>query len=548
MDFRKKVVYQAYPKSFNDSNGDGIGDLRGIIEKLPYLKELGVDVVWFNPFFPSPQNDNGYDISDYKAIDPMFGTMADFEELVAKMKELDMEIMLDMVLNHTSTEHEWFQKALAGDQKYQDYYILRPAQTDGSLPTNWESKFGGPAWAEFGDTDLYYMHLFDKTQADLNWRNTAVRKEAASIVNFWIDKGVTGFRFDVINLIGKDEELVDADDGVGKYLYTDKPIVHEYLRELNERTFGRINSITVGEMSSTSIENCILYTRPDRHELSMTFNFHHLKVDYENGEKWSLTPYRFDELTNLLHTWNEEMSEGNGWNAWFWNNHDQPRALTRFMDDDKYRVESAKLLATAIHLNRGTPFVYQGEEIGMTDPYFEELSEYRDVESLNYYEIMREQGKSHEEAMAIIKSKSRDNSRTPMQWSGEEGAGFTTGTPWLPIAKNYVEINVEKELAEGSIFKYYQELIRLRKENDTIAFGDYTAYARNHEDVYAFVRRHEDEEWLILNNFKGHDTTIELEDKWLEAQVALDNYDNQVAISKELQLRPFEAVALQLKK
>ena len=546
MDFRKKVVYQAYPKSFKDSNGDGVGDLRGIIEKLPYLKKLGIDVVWFNPFFPSPQNDNGYDISDYKNIDPMFGTMDDFEELVKKMQDLDMEIMLDMVLNHTSTDHIWFKKALLGDKKYQDYYILRKPQANGELPTNWVSKFGGPAWAKFGDTNMYYLHLFDKTQADLNWRNPEVRAEAADIVNFWIDKGVTGFRFDVINLIGKDEELVDAEDGVGKSLYTDKPIVHEYLKELNERTFGRINSITVGEMSSTSIENCILYTRPERHELSMTFNFHHLKVDYVDGEKWSLTPYRFDELTKLLHTWNEEMSKGNGWNAWFWNNHDQPRALTRFGNDSEYRIESAKMLATAIHLNRGTPFVYQGEEIGMTDPYFEDLSQYRDVESLNYYDIMISDGKTHEEAIEIIKSKSRDNSRTPMQWSDELSGGFTTGTPWIPVADNYLEINVERELAEGSIFKYYQELISLRKRDDVISFGEYLAYDRNHPDIYAFIREYENNKILVLNNFKDHESSIELAEEWLEGDLIINNYDESVSLERLLKLRPFESLAIKI--
>lgn len=547
MDFRKKVVYQAYPKSFNDSNGDGIGDLRGIIQKLPYLKKLGIDVVWFNPFFPSPQKDNGYDISNYTDIDPMFGTMADFEELVAKMRELNIEIMLDMVLNHVSIEHEWFQKALLGDKKYQNYFIIKDAKEDGSYPTNWESKFGGPAWNKFGDTNKYYLCLYDKTQADLNWRNPEVREEAARIVNFWIDKGVTGFRFDVINVIGKDEVLVDADDGVGKSLYTDRPIVHEYLQELNERSFGRISSITVGEMSSTSIENCILYTRPDRHELNMTFNFHHLKVDYEDGEKWSLTPYRFDELTNLLHSWNEEMSEGNGWNAWFWNNHDQPRAITRFTDDNKYRVQSAKMLATTVHLNRGTPFIYQGEEIGMTDPYFETIAEYKDVESLNYYQILRENGKTDEEAMAIIKSKSRDNSRTPMQWDDSKNAGFTTGEPWLAVAKNYKDINVKKELEDGTIFKYYQELIKLRKENDVIAFGDYKAYDRYHKDVYAFVRTYQDEEWLVINNFKGHKTVVTLEDKWLNSKLIIDNYNEQLKVTKDLTLRPYEAIVLQLK-
>ena len=360
---KKKVVYQIYPKSYKDTTGNGVGDLRGIISKLPYLEELGVDVIWLNPFYPSPQRDNGYDISDYTAVNPLFGSMADFEDLVQKGKAHGIDIMLDMVLNHCSTEHEWFQKALAGDRYYQDFFILR------DQPTNWASKFGGNAWAPFGDTGKYYLHLFDVTQADLNWRNPHVRKELFKVVNFWRDKGVTCFRFDVINLIGKDEVLKDNDQFDGKPEYTDRPIAHDYLKMLNQATFGQdSDSMTVGEMSFTDIPNCIQYSNPNSHELDMVFNFHHLKVDYDQGQKWTLKPFDFAELKTLFHPWGEEMSEGGGWSALFWNNHDQPRALNRFVDVEHFRNEGATMLAASIHLSRGTPYIYMGEEIGMLDP------------------------------------------------------------------------------------------------------------------------------------------------------------------------------------
>ncbi|WP_019769297.1 alpha,alpha-phosphotrehalase, partial [Streptococcus sobrinus] len=403
---KKTVVYQIYPKSYKDTTGNGIGDLPGIVEKLSYLAELGIDMIWLNPFYPSPQNDNGYDISDYQAVNPLFGTMADFEELVAKAKTYGISLMLDMVLNHCSTEHPWFQKALAGDPYYQDFFILR------DHPTDWVSKFGGPAWAPFGDTGKYYLHLFDKTQADLNWRNPHVREELFKVVNFWRDKGVKGFRFDVINLIGKDQVLEDCPVNDGKPAYTDKPIVHDYLKMLNQASFGQDgDAVTVGEMSSTTIENCILYSKEDRHELSMTFNFHHLKVDYQDGQKWTLTDFDFDQLKNLFHTWGQEMNQTGGWNALFWNNHDQPRALNRFVDVKNFRNQGATMLAAAIHLSRGTPYIYMGEEIGMLDPDYQSMDDYVDVESLNAYQELLNQGKTSQEAFAIIKAKSRDNSR-----------------------------------------------------------------------------------------------------------------------------------------
>lgn len=541
----EKVVYQIYPKSFNDSDGNGIGDLRGVIEKIPYLAGLGVDMLWLNPFFISPQNDNGYDVANYTEIDPLFGTMADFDELVSKAKEKGMGLMLDMVLNHTSTEHEWFQKALAGEKKYQDYYILREAKEDGSLPTNWVSKFGGPAWAKFGDTDQYYLHLFDVTQADLDWRNPEVREEMFKIVNFWLEKGVTGFRFDVINLIGKDEVLLDAEDGVGKGRYTDRPIAHEFLHELNQRTFGRYEDImTVGEMSSTTVPNGVQYSNPENEELSMIFSFHHLKVDYENGEKWTKVDYDFMELKKILDEWQDGMSKGNGWNALFWNNHDQPRAISRFGDPVNHFEASAKLQAQTIHLLRGTPYIYQGEEIGMTNPNYSDISDFIDVETINAYEELKEKGLEHEEIMDIIREKSRDNSRTPMQWSNDLHAGFTTGEPWLKVADNYHEINVEKELSTGSIIEYYKRLIALRKEMKVISEGNYRGILMDHPSVYAYVREYEGEELLVLNHFYEEPVTIEVPEEFQNrSSKYLIGNGKERELGSSITLEAFETVA-----
>ena len=534
---KTKVVYQIYPKSFKDTTGNGIGDFQGIIEKIPYLKELGVDMVWLNPFYPSPQRDNGYDISDYTAVNPLFGTMSDFEEMVQVGKEYGIDFMLDMVLNHCSTEHEWFQKALAGDPYYQDFFFLRDE------PTDWLSKFGGSAWAPFGIMGKYYLHLFDVTQADLNWRNPHVREELFKVVNFWRDKGVKGFRFDVINLIGKDEVLENCPENDGKPAYTDKPIVHDYLHMLNEATFGQADSfITVGEMSATTIENCILYTDPARHELSMAFNFHHLKVDYENGQKWSLKKFDFEELKHLFHTWGKEMSDHDGWSALFWNNHDQPRALNRFVDVQHFRNEGATMLAASIHLSRGTPYIYMGEEIGMVDPDYDSMADYVDVESINAYQMLLEQGKTPEEAFAIIQAKSRDNSRTPMQWGDSANAGFTTGTPWLKAGKSYPEINVENEM-QGPIFTFYQKLIALRKELPIIAEGSYRPVYEDSQQVYAFERQLGDEKLLVLNNFYPDPITIDILPEYQNGEVLLSNYE-ETQTAEVVTLRTYESLAI----
>ncbi|MBV1944253.1 alpha,alpha-phosphotrehalase [Streptococcus parasuis] len=534
---KRKVVYQIYPKSYKDTTGNGVGDLRGIIEKLPYLKELGIDMIWLNPFYPSPQRDNGYDISDYTAVNPDFGTMEDFEEMVAVGQKLGIEFMLDMVLNHCSTDHEWFQKALAGDKYYQDFFILR------DQPTDWVSKFGGNAWAPFGETGKYYLHLYDVTQADLNWRNPSVREELFKVVNFWKNKGVKGFRFDVINVIGKDEVLEDCPIDDGKPAYTDRPITHDYLKMMNNATFGSEEGfITVGEMSATTIDNCILYTAPERKELSMAFNFHHLKVDYKDGQKWTIKDFDFEELKRLFHTWGEEMSVGNGWNALFYNNHDQPRALNRFVDIENFRNEGATMLAASIHLSRGTPYIYMGEEIGMIDPDYNSMDDYVDVESINAYQMLLDQGKSPEQAFKIIQAKSRDNSRTPMQWDASENAGFSTATPWLKAGKSYPTINVENE-KNGPIFTFYQELIRLRKKLPIISEGDYRAAYHESNKVYAFERLLNGEQLLVLNNFFPEEVEIELLDNYAQGHILISNYPDS-KLGKTITLKPYQAIAI----
>ena len=542
-DFKNSVVYQIYPKSFNDSNNDGFGDLRGVVEKLDYLEGLGVDYIWLTPFFVSPQNDNGYDIADYYNIDPAYGTMEDFETLVEEATKRNIKIMLDMVFNHTSTYHEWFKKALQGDPKYKNYYIFRKGE-NGNPPTNWISKFGGNAWEYVEHLDEYYLHLFDVTQADLNWENPELRQEVYNVVNFWIEKGVKGFRLDVINLISKPDTLENDYIGDGRRFYTDGPRIHKYLKELNENTFGKHDDIiTVGEMSSTTIENCLKYSNPDEKELSMVFNFHHLKVDYKDGDKWKLKDFDFAELKTLFNTWQTSMMEGNGWNAVFWCNHDQPRVVSRLGDDKNYHEQSAKMLATAVHCLRGTPYIYQGEEIGMTNAYFNDINKYRDVESLNYYNILKEQGHTEEETYDIIMARSRDNSRTPMQWNDEVNAGFSEATPWLSVINNYETINVEKNLAdENSIYYHYKKLIQLRKQYDVIANGTYEAMLAEHQNVYAYRRTLDNEELIVLNNFYGNETDVTLDIKDVNGYTCLlSNYEEK-ELTNQLTLRPYESI------
>lgn len=544
-DFKDKVVYQIYPKSFYDSNHDGYGDIKGITKKLDYLAYLGVDYLWLNPIFVSPQKDSGYDITDYRNIDPRFGTMEDLDELILEAKKRNIYLMFDMVFNHTSTTHKWFQEALKGNEKYKNYYFFKKANADGSIPTNWESKFGGPVWEYVPELDEYYLHLFDKTQADLNLQNPEVRKELIDILQFWIKKGIKGFRFDVVNLI--DKISFDNDyEGIGKKYYTDGPLVHEYLREMNEKSFGQYEGIiTVGEMSATSLENCVGYTNPDNHELTMTFNFHHLKVDYKNKEKWTLMQFDFQELKALFNTWQIGMQEKNGWNALFYNCHDQPRSLSRFGNDQKYHDISAKMLATSIHLQRGTPYIYQGEEIGMTNAYFTDINQYRDVESINYYHILKEQGMSEKEIYKILQTKSRDNARTPMQWNNK--GGFSDVKPWIEMNKNCQTINVEDNINnKDSILHYYKQLIHLRKQYKIISDGKYEPLFEDHPQVYAFKRIYHNEEMIVLNNFYDKDTNVTL-DSIEGYHILLSNYTNH-QLSTNLPLRPYESIVLYRKK
>ncbi|WYP27600.1 alpha,alpha-phosphotrehalase [Alkalihalobacillus sp. FSL W8-0930] len=547
--WRKSVVYQIYPKSFNDTTGNGVGDFKGIIEKLDYLKKLGVDVIWLTPVYSSPQRDNGYDISDYYSIHGEYGTMEDFEELLDETHKRDMKLIMDLVVNHSSTEHEWFKQASSSkENQYRDFYIWKDA-VDGQAPTNWISKFGGSAWKWDETTEQFYLHLFDETQGDLNWENEEVRKEVYKLMKFWFEKGIDGFRLDVINLISKDQDFPNDDGSVapgdGRKFYTDGPRVHEYLQEMNREVLSPYQAMTVGEMSSTTLEHCIKYSHPDRNELSMTFNFHHLKVDYPNGEKWALGEMDFLALKQILSKWQVGMHEGGGWNALFWCNHDQPRVVSRYGNDGQYHKESAKMLATVIHMMQGTPYIYQGEEFGMTNPKFETIDEYRDVETLNMYEELKEAQLDEATIMEIIKQKSRDNSRTPVQWNQKPNGGFTTGTPWINVADNYKEINAVEALSDpNSIFYYYQKLVDLRKTHDIITFGDYQLIHADHQQVFAYVRQWQDEKALVLANFYEQPVTIDLPD-WIneeDAKVLLSNYEQLSKPSQEMTLRPYEAV------
>ena len=540
MNLGNKVVYQIYPKSFQDTNGDGIGDLKGIIRRLDYLKELGVDYLWITPFFLSPQNDNGYDIADYRSIDPMYGTMEDFDQLVREAADRNIYLMMDMVFNHCSTKHEWFQKALAGDPYYRDFFIFKKGK-NGLPPTNWESNFGGDAWNYLPGTDEYYLHLFHVSQADLNWENPNVRRACYDIVNFWIDKGVKGFRFDVINLISKPETYEDDLTGNGKKYYTDGPKIHEYLQELNRETFGRFDDmITVGEMSSTTLENSIRYSNPDSHELSMIFSFHHLRIDYPSGNKWEIQPFRFHDLKKNLFTWQREMEKGGGWNALFWCNHDQPRIVSRVGDEGKYRLESAKMLATALHGLKGTPYIYQGEEIGMTNAHFTDISQYRDIESLNYYNLMKRKGKPEEEIYESLRRKSRDNSRTPMQWDDTENAGFSEAEPWISVIPNYKEINTLDREDENSIFSYYRKLIRLRKTVPVLADGSFEALLEEDDRILAYKRRTKEQELYVFCNFFPEEASVDFSLPE-GCRCLLSNYNEEIQPGA-LKLRPYEAV------
>ena len=539
-DWRKSVVYQIYPKSFNDTTGNGQGDINGIIEKLDYLKHLGIDYIWLTPVYRSPMNDNGYDISDYYEINPAFGTKDDFRRLLDEAHARGIKIMSDIVINHTSTHHNWFvESRKSKDNPYRDYYIWKDGSKD-NPPTNWESKFGGNAWEYDALSGQYYLRLFDVTQADLNWENESLRKEIYDMINYWIDFGIDGFRFDVINLISKG--TFKDSDKIGKEFYTDGPRVHEFLHELNRNTFGdKEEFMTVGEMSSTTLEHCINYTRPERQELSSVFNFHHLKVDYKNGEKWTTMPFDFVELKRILFHWQTGISKGNGWNAIFWCNHDQPRVVSRFGSDktEAERVKSAKMLAIVLHLLQGTPYIYQGEEIGMTNLYLNSIEDYRDVESLNAYQIMKAEGRSENEILKVLQDKSRDNSRSPVQWDDSMHAGFTTNEPWIKVADNYQQINVEKALKdENSIFYTYQKLIKLRHERDIITYGEVKPLLEEHKQLFVYERTLGNQVLFVVANFSEEPAELPVSFD-LEGEVLITNNDT---VSHKIE--PYQAFAI----
>ena len=542
--WQSAVIYQIYPKSFQDSAARGTGDLKGIMARLDYLKTLGVDALWLTPVYVSPQVDNGYDIADYLAIDPAYGTMADFEALLAAAHGRDIRIVMDIVVNHTSTEHAWFKSAL-GDKNspYRDYYIWKDP-VEGGVPNNWQSKFGGSAWELDPATGQYYLHLFAREQADLNWENPAVRAEVKKIIHFWAKKGVDGFRLDVINLISKDQRFPSDEVGDGRRFYTDGPRIHEFLQDVSRDVFAPVGAMTVGEMSSTSLEHCQRYGALDGSELSMVFNFHHLKVDYPGGDKWTKAPFDFLELKRIFNHWQSGM-HGKGWSALFWCNHDQPRIVSRFGDEGEHRVVAAKMLASTLHGLQGTPYIYQGEEIGMTNPGYQRIDDYQDVESRNIFAIKQAEGMSEAEILAILGAKSRDNSRTPMQWSAASNAGFTSGTPWLKPAANYSEINAEAALADQhSVFWHYRDLIALRKAHPIFTQGDYQELLTGHPQIWAYARRAHGQTLLVVSNFYGEPVEFALpaELQSGEGRLLLGNYPDSPARPQSCKLRPYESL------
>lgn len=535
-----KVVYQIYPKSFMDSNNDGTGDIQGIISKLDYLKELGIGIIWLSPVYESPMDDNGYDISNYEDIAPEFGTMKDMEELIAEANKREIKIIMDLVVNHTSDEHSWFVEARKSkDNKYRDYYVWRDGK-DGREPSDVHSWFSGSAWQYDEQTGQYYLHLFSKKQPDLNWDNEGLRKDIYDMMNFWLNKGVSGFRMDVIELIGKD---------IDKGILGNTEKTHEYIQEMHEETFGRFDSFTVGETGGATIERAKLYSNPERKELNMVFQFQHIALDEQQGKsKWDLKKLDLIELKDVLSTWQTELGN-EGWNSLYWNNHDQPRIVSRWGNDKKYRVESAKMLGTILHFMKGTPYIYQGEEIGMTNAYFQDINQYKDIETLNIYKERIEKGFSHEDIMKSILTKGRDNARTPMQWSEEANGGFTKGTPWLEANKNHVDINVKKALNdEYSVFYYYKKLVNLRKNNDLIVYGDFELINREDQHVFSYIRKYNNERLLVICNFYGTEAEFKLPEniEYTQKEIIISNYDAVDHDIESFTLAPYEACVYKL--
>lgn len=550
--WQEEVVYQIYPRSFKDSNGDGIGDIPGIIGKLDYLKELGVGIVWLSPVYKSPNDDMGYDISDYEAIMDEFGTMSDWEALLEGLHARGIKLIMDLVVNHSSDEHRWFEESRKSkDNPYRDYYFWRPGKASGVEPNNWVSVFGGSAWQYDEATDDYYLHLFSKKQPDLNWENPKLRADVYRMMKFWLDKGIDGFRMDVINFISKADGLPDA-PGDNRYEWGGEffmcgPRIHEYLREMNEQALSGYDVMTVGEMPGVTPEQAVQFTSPDNKEVNMVFQFETMDIDSGEGGKWNLKPWRLADLKAVTSKWQYGLN-GKGWNSLYLNNHDQPRIVSRFGNDSpEFRKPSAKLLATFNHTLQGTPYIYQGEEIGMTNVKFASIDDYKDVETLNYYrEAVHDRGEQAQRVMASIYAKGRDNARTPIQWDDSDQAGFTTGTPWLAVNPNYRDINVAESLRDpDSIFRYYQKLIRLRKQHPILIYGDYEIVAEDSEQIYAYTRTWQGETWLVLLNFSADEARFELPEELKarsEGEQMLSNYaDEHSGSITGITLRAYEA-------
>ncbi len=550
--WKESVVYQVYPRSFCDSNGDGIGDLNGITSKLDYLKELGIDVIWLSPVYQSPNDDGGYDISDYQAIMDEFGTMEDFDRLLAAAHERGIKIVMDLVVNHSSDEHKWFiESRKSVDNPYRDYYIWRPAKEDGSLPNNWGSCFSGPAWEYDKTTDMYYLHLFSKKQPDLNWENPVVRQEVYDMMNWWLEKGVDGFRMDVISLISKAPGLPDYEpESTGYAAYNagaNGPRVHEFLQEMREKALNNADTMTVGECAGVTLEEAKKYARSDGKELNMVFQFEHMEADFdEKTGKWTTKKLDLRVLKEILTRWQKGL-EDIAWNSLYWENHDQPRSVSRFGNDsDQYREISAKMLATCVHMMQGTPYVYQGEELGMTNCPFNKLENLRDLESINAFHELTEQGKiSEEDMLAAINYKGRDNARTPMQWDDSAYAGFSTAEPWIMVNPNYTKINAKDQVSrEDSVFKYYQKLIRLRHNSDLIVYGTYDLILDDDKDIYAYTRTLGDEKLIVYCNFSENTREVELPEEFTNGKIFISNYDD-AAVNEKITLRPYEAIVIQ---
>ncbi|MBT2666509.1 alpha-glucosidase [Bacillus sp. ISL-4] len=554
--WKEAVVYQVYPRSFMDSDGDGIGDINGILMKLDYLQELGVNVIWLSPVYQSPNDDNGYDISDYKSIMTEFGTMADFDRLLKAVHERGMKVMMDLVVNHSSDEHPWFKESRSSkDSPKRDYYIWKPGRNR-KEPNNWESIFKGSAWEYDEGTDEYYLHLFSRKQPDLNWENPKLREEIYSIMTWWLDKGVDGFRMDVINFLSKDQSYSDGavhhekQYGDGSPFFLNGPRIHEFLQEINQRVLSGHDVITVGEMPGVTPEEAQLFTGKDRGELHMVFQFEHMDLGSGPAGKWSNEKWRLTDLKRILSKWQTGL-EGEGWNSLYWNNHDQSRVVSRFGHDGKYRIESAKMLAACLHMLQGTPYIYQGEELGMTNVSFESIDDYRDIETLNSYEeLVNSHGWSKERMMSAIHARSRDNARTPIQWNDSRNAGFTKGTPWIKVNPNFPEINAEKAYNDpNSIFHFYKKLIQLRKKHEVVVYGRFELLWPDDERIFAYTRSFEEERLLVLCNFREEQASYTLPEE-LHAYSAtrlIGNYDQEEEGISNKPLRPYECRVYHLK-